>query len=307
MESRGYGGGGGRGRQQDRNDFRGGGGGRERSDRGGGGFQGRGRDDRGGGGGQAPPGVCRDFFNTGNCRFGDNCKFKHTQGDQGGRGYGGGGRGRGGPEPAFHKEIQTSKIAPGQPVPIQANFHKMGFANSNRLYVYRVEFGAGIDIRSSRETGKAYRNVKNELAATFGLFQCDLTTLISTTLVENEVTLNTKGTEMRIIFKLMIDLDELSAEAKPYMPEVLTIFNKIVKASLKLKKYEQVGRLPKFFNADEKIDIPRFKLVAWPGYEVKTVLTTQGVFFNVESCTKFVNQVTVYQLYNEHMNDGYNK
>jgi len=84
------------------------------------------------------------------------------------------------------------------------------------------------------------------------------------------------------------------------MQDVLTIFNKIVKAALKLKKYEQVGRLPKFFNAEEKIDIPRFQLVAWPGYEVKTVLTTQGVFFNVESCTKFVNQITILKMLKDH-------
>lgn len=89
---RGYGGG--RGRQQ----FRGGDsrqGDRSRSDRGGA-NQGRGRDDRGG---NAPPGVCRDFYNNGSCKFGDNCRFRHEK--DGGAGGGGergrGGMGRGGP------------------------------------------------------------------------------------------------------------------------------------------------------------------------------------------------------------------
>lgn len=56
----------------------------------------------------------------------------------------------------------------------------------------------------------------------------------------------------------MIDLDDLESLAatdKNYMADVLTIFNKIVKAALKQKKYEQVGRFPKFFNASEKIEI----------------------------------------------------
>lgn len=98
--------------------------------------------------------------------------------------------------------------------------------------------------------------------------------------------------QLKVTPKLEIDLDDLSAlaaQSRAYMADVLTIFNKIVKMALKQKKYEQVGRFPKFFNASEKIDINQFKLVAWPGYEVVTKLSTQGVFFNVESCTKFVN------------------
>jgi len=77
------------------------------------------------------------------------------------------------------------------------------------------------------------------------------------------------------------------------MPDVQNIFNTILKASLRQKKYNQIGRLPKFFNALDKISIDQFRLNAWPGYEVKTVLSTQGVFMNIESCTKFVNQESV--------------
>lgn len=62
--------------------------------------------------------------------------------------------------------------------------------------------------------------------------------------------------------------------------------------------------MPKFFNADEKINIPEFNLVAWPGYELQNKLTTQGVFCNVESCTKFVNMETIYSQFIEHVNNG---
>jgi len=44
----------------------------------------------------------------------------------------------------------------------------MGFSASNRLYVYRVEFGANVDIRSGRSTAKAYRQVSKELEKIFG-------------------------------------------------------------------------------------------------------------------------------------------
>lgn len=87
---RGYGGG--RGRQQHRGDHRGAD--RSRSDRGGG--------DRGsGGGGQrnAPAGVCNEWSKTGNCKFGDRCRYSHGSSGGGGGGGGGGysrGGGRGG-------------------------------------------------------------------------------------------------------------------------------------------------------------------------------------------------------------------
>jgi hypothetical protein len=41
------------------------------------------------------------------------------------------------------------------------------------------------------------------------------------------------------------------------MKYVLQIFSNIIKRAMKQKKYEQVGRLPKFFLADDKIAIDR--------------------------------------------------
>jgi len=106
-----------------------------------------------------------------------------------------------------------------------------------------------------------------------------------TTLVAN---LGSTTTQAIIRYKSFVDLDELSQESSQHVDQVLTMFNNIVKNALKQKKYEQVGRFPKFFLAEDKIEIRQFKLFAWPGYEVKTKLSTQGIFLNVESCTKFV-------------------
>jgi len=58
--------------------------------------------------------------------------------------------------------------------------------------------------------------------------------------------------------------------------------------------------------AEDKIPIPQFNLYAWPGYELTTKLSTQGIFLNIESCTKFVNQVSVLQNYEADYKDGYN-
>lgn len=91
------------------------------------------------------------------------------------------------------------------------------------------------------------------------------------------------------------------------MANILQCFNIVVKQALREKKYEQVGRLPKFFLAEDKIDIRQFNLNAWPGYEVTSKLSTQGVFLNIDSCTKFVNMVTILDLYKGKLDEGYSQ
>ena len=111
--------------------------------------------------------------------------------------------------------------------------------------------------------------------------------------------------EMEIEFMTQVDLDELKDSDKPHMSNILNCFNVVVKQALREKKYEQVGRLPKFFLAEDKIDIRNYNLNAWPGYEVTSKLATQGVFLNIDSCTKFVNMTTVLDMYSEKYNMGY--
>jgi hypothetical protein len=112
-------------------------------------------------------------------------------------------------------------------------------------------------------------------------------------------------TEVKVEYKLEIDLDELSPEARNEMPKVLLIFNNIIKQALKQMDYNQIGRFPKFFNAKDKISINHLNVTAWPGYEVCTKLSTQGVFLNVESCTKFVNQESILDMYKSQLREGY--
>ena len=62
--------------------------------------------------------------------------------------------------------------------------------------------------------------------------------------------------------------------------------------------------LPKFFLAQDNIDIDRFNLKAWPGYEVAAKCSIQGIFFNVDSCTKFMQKDTILTQFKNEMEYG---
>jgi hypothetical protein len=85
----------------------------------------------------------------------------------------------------------------------------------------------------------------------------------------------------------------------PYMLDVCEVFNNIMKEALDQLDYKQIGKFPRFFNAKDKVDVhpPDMNLVAWPGYQVQVKLTTQGIFLNVESCTKFVNKISILETF----------
>jgi len=63
---------------------------------------------------------------------------------------------------------------------------------------------------------------------------------------------------------------EQSAESRAHAANLLGFFNIVAKSILKQEKYEQIGRFPKFFNANDLREVhdvqPRIS--AWPGYEV---------------------------------------
>ena len=89
------------------------------------------------------------------------------------------------------------------------------------------------------------------------------------------------------------------------MQQILYYFNNIVKQALRQKKYNQIGRFPKFFHLDDKQRINQHRLDAWPGYECQSMLSTQGIFMNIDCCTKFINQTTIYELVNGMFDDGH--
>jgi len=78
----------------------------------------------------------------------------------------------------------------------------------------------------------------------------------------------------------------------------------MIKKALREQKYNQIGRFPKFFLAKEKQRVGNLDLMAWPGYELNSRLASQGYFINIDSCTKFVNTTSIFDIVNEERKYG---
>ena len=121
----------------------------------------RGRDRGGGGGGD---GICRQFRDTGSCKFGDRCKFSHDiRGGGGsqnrGRGQRGGPPGGGGGRPQAGGRPQQSRVAPGGQVPLRINYFKLSIKSSSQIYIYQIDFGGCPE----KERGQVIRSIRGVL------------------------------------------------------------------------------------------------------------------------------------------------
>ena len=86
------------------------------------------------------------------------------------------------------------------------------------------------------------------------------------------------------------DLGEKRTEDKVLLNFLLTI----IKAGLRRKRFNQIGRLPKFFLKEEKRSIPGEDLIeAWPGFEFNPKWYSDGIYVNIDTCTKFINKFSV--------------
>ena len=83
------------------------------------------------------------------------------------------------------------------------------------------------------------------------------------------------------------------------MPMVLNFLNVLVKNALQRGDYKQIGRLPKFFLEREKRDINAHELEMWPGYLTTTRLVQDGIFLNVDTVSKFIQQRTILDFIND--------
>lgn len=89
------------------------------------------------------------------------------------------------------------------------------------------------------------------------------------------------------------------------MDKLLHFVLSIVKKTLLEQEYKQIGRLPKFYNALEKKDIPNENLVVWPGYECNVKCFNDGIFLNVDTITKFLNKNTILDRINNLRSERY--
>lgn len=89
-----------------------------------------------------------------------------------------------------------------------------------------------------------------------------------------------------------MNLNELQARDKNNSI-LLDFLNIIIRAGLKAKSFSQIGRFPKFFLVTEKKAVEGEALDMWPGYETTTKWLNDGIFLNVDTATKFINQKTI--------------
>lgn len=74
---------------------------------------------------------------------------------------------------------------------------------------------------------------------------------------------------------------------------MLHFINLIIKSTLEREKFKQIGRLPKFFLESEKKVIKEHGIECWPGYLTTTRMCHDGIYLNIDTCTKFMSTSTV--------------
>jgi len=74
------------------------------------------------------------------------------------------------------------------------------------------------------------------------------------------------------------------------MPKVINYVSTLVKRALYDEKFNQIGRLPKFFSNEGRVRIPKETIEAWTGYEFQVKCLNDGIFLRIDTCSKFVNQ-----------------
>lgn len=113
--------------------------------------------------------------------------------------------------------------------------------------------------------------------------------------------------ELTFRFRTAFTINEQSAELRPYMERVLNFIQVVVKRVLYDKKFKQIGRLPRFFLPDDKVDIPKYHLEMWPGYMTQVKSLHDGIFLNVDCATKFIESRSILDLISDLYKDRYTK
>jgi len=165
------------------------------------------------------------------------------------------------------------------------------------IFCYAIDFGAHIDPKDSFAKRSAIDSCKEMLAKAYGwpflqagneffaLQRVDDT-------LEFEAASRAGPTRIKFIPRISFNLN-LEVETDENKRALINKFlNMIVKDILRKKKFNQIGRLPKYFLTSEKKPIQDFNIEMWPGYEVNIRICRSGVFLNSDTATKFVNRQT---------------
>lgn len=99
----------------------------------------------------------------------------------------------------------------------------------------------------------------------------------------------------------------MNEDQRHLMPQILNFLNVLAKNALQASDYKQIGRLPKYFVESDKRVIADYQLEMWPGYLATTRLVRDGIFLNVDTVSKFIQQTTVLDFINGLLEKGWDK
>lgn len=112
-------------------------------------------------------------------------------------------------------------------------------------------------------------------------------------------TFDGKPVELTLRFKKSFTINEQNADDKPYLDRMVNFVQVMFKKVLYEHKFKQIGRLPRFFLASDMRPIKQHNLEMWPGYISQVKSLTDGIFLNIDCCTKFISSTSVLDLIND--------
>lgn len=110
-----------------------------------------------------------------------------------------------------------------------------------------------------------------------------------------------------IKFDTQYNFNEQGTSTPEVKNKVQNFAVKLIKKALYEHKYNQIGRLPRFFLASELQQIKEFELQMWPGYTMDVKQVTDGIFANVDTATKFIQMKTVLDGINDMVRDRWSR
>ena len=89
---------------------------------------------------------------------------------------------------------------------------------------------------------------------------------------------------------------------------IVDFVNKVTKRCLYEMEYKQIGNLPKFYNvARSQRIVEEYNLFVWSGYTCQVKLLNDGLFLNIDACSKFIQKMTVLERLKDLLERRYSK
>lgn len=192
------------------------------------------------------------------------------------------------------------------------NFKLKFQGNKSDIYVYKIDYGPGIQHNERFKQMEALKSCKETLNSKFDKWIPFDGKLFSTAKDEDDMfsmaagTLDGQRHELNFSFLLHVNLDQKQTdETRIHMNGVLSYFNSVMKQALRQKDFMQIGRFPKYYLPSEVRQVQGENLSAWPGFTVVTENAVQGLFLNVDCCTRFVNETSIMNVVKDKLRQGY--